>query len=85
MVAESDRNLTPSAVLLDLDSVRKRVDQASTWMSSGATTVAATALAEDVHRLCREVSLCSDPRRARDLLATAVERLQDLEKLLGVH
>ncbi|MGF1611681.1 MAG: hypothetical protein ACFCUQ_19925 [Kiloniellales bacterium] len=85
MTAEDDSNPTASSLLRDLDSVRQRVERAKAWMSSGKTTVAATALAEEVQRLCREVSLCDDARRAGDLLATAAQRLRDLEKLLGVH
>lgn len=85
MTAEDDRIATAASLLRDLDVVCRRVERAKAWLSSGRTTVAATALAEEVQRLCREVSLCDDTGRAGELLAAARQRLQELEKLLGLH
>ncbi len=85
MAAEGDNELTLETALRDLHAVRGRMDRAKAWLRDGETTVAAAALAEDVQRLCLEATSCHDPRRVQQLLGSASQRLQDLEKMLGLH
>ena len=85
MVPEDDPDQSISAVLRDLDAVRKRLDQASEWLRDGETSVAAAALAEKTKHLCQQASTCDDPANMHELLAEAKECLRDLEKLLGLH
>ena len=82
---EGDNNLTLETALRDLHSVRGRMDRAKSWLRDGETAVAAAALAEDVQRICMEATSCRDPHRVRQLLGSAAQRLQDLEKMLGLH
>lgn len=72
-------------LLRDLDTVRKRLDQAQEWLRDGVTSVTAAALAERAKHLCQQASICDDPGNLHDLLAEAKECLRDLEKLLGLH
>ena len=85
MPSKDDPDLSVASVLRDLDAIRKRLDQAPTWLKDGKTTVSAAALAEEVRRLCQQASSSDDPRAAHKLLAKARKFLQDLEVLLGVH
>ena len=72
-------------LLRDLDSVRKRLEQAQEWLRGGVTSVTAAALAERAKHLCQQASICDDPGNLHDLLAEARECLRDLEKLMGLH
>jgi hypothetical protein len=45
----------------------------------------AAALAKEVERLCHDASRCNDSCEVEPLLATARERLLELQRLLGVH
>ena len=85
MVPEDDPDQSISAVLRDLDAVRKRLDQASEWLRDGETSVAAAALAEKTKHLCQQASMCDDPSSLCDMLVEANECLRDLEELLGLH
>ena len=72
-------------LLRDLDSVRKRLEQAQEWLRGGVTSVTAAALAEKAKHLCQQASICDDTGDVHDLLAEAKECLRDLEKLMGLH
>ena len=72
-------------MLRELDALRRRLDQAPTWLKDGETTVSAAALAEEVRCLCQQAASSSDPRATGELLAKARKSLQELEVLLGVH
>lgn len=85
MASKEDPDLSVASVLRDIDALRKRLDQAPSWLRNGETTVSAAALAEEVRRLCQQASSLGDPHAARDLLAKARKLLKDLEVLLGVH
>ncbi len=85
MPDEGDDKLTLETALRDLHSVRGRMDRAKAWLRDGETAMAAAALAEDVQRICMQATSCRDPRRVKQLLGSASQRLQDLEKMLGLH
>ena len=85
MASQEDRDLSTESVLRDLDALRKRLDQASTWLRNGETSVAAAALAEEVRRLCQRAAMCEDPDAAQSLISETKQCLTDLEKLLGLH
>ena len=85
MVPEHDSELSVSALLRELDSVRKRLDQAHEWLRNGEMTVTAAALAERTKHLCVQACAGDDPARLEQLLAEAKECVRDLEKLLGLH
>ncbi len=85
MAPEDDPDQSITAVLRDLDAVRKRLDQAHEWLRDGITSVTAAALAEKAKHLCRQASTSDDPANLHELLAEAKECLRDLEKLLGCH
>jgi len=85
MIHEDDPDQSVPALLRDLDSVRKRLDQAQDWLRDGAASMTAAALAEKAKHLCLEASQCDDPANLQELLAEAKECLRDLERLLGLH
>jgi hypothetical protein len=85
MAPEDDPDQSVPALLRDLDSVRKRLDQAHEWLRDGVTSVTAAALAEKTKHICQQASQCDDPVNLQELLAEANECLRDLEKLLGFH
>jgi len=74
-----------SSVLLELDAARSRLDQAEDWLAEAETTLAATALAEEVERLCRQAALSDDLDETQSMLARSVECLHKLQALLGTH
>ena len=74
-----------ATLLQELDAIRARMDQAPEWSRGGEVAVTAAALAEEVKRLCREASLCSDHHEVEDLLNRSRHRLDELQTLLGVH
>lgn len=76
---------TTSSMLQELDALRQRLDQAPHWFRDPEASIRAAALAEEVKRLCHEGSLCDDGVEAESLLAIASQRLEELQKLLGVH
>ncbi len=85
MPSNDDPDLSVASALRDLDALRKRLDQAPTWLKDGETAVSVTALAQEVRCLCRQASGAGDPRTARKFLAEAMKFIQDLEVLLGLH
>ena len=85
MIHEDDPDQSVPALLRDLDSVRKRLDQAQEWLRDGETSVTAAALAERAKHLCQQAFACDDPGNLQELLREAKECLGDLERLLGLH
>ena len=85
MSPEKDSDQSIPTLLRDLDTVRKRLDQAQEWLRDGVASVTAAALAEKAKYLCQQASVCDDPADLQDLLAEAKECLRDLEKLIGLH
>ncbi len=85
MAPEDDPDQSVPALLRDLESVRRRLDQAQEWLRGGAASVTAAGLAERTKHLCRQAHQCDDPANFQELLEEAKECLRDLEKLLGLH
>ena len=85
MLLTDDAHPLLSSVLHELDALRKRLDQATDWLSDAETTMTAAAMAEEVERLCWKALLCDDPCESELLLSASRRRLQDLQILLGVH
>ena len=85
MAAPDDRDPTIASLLRDLDALRKRLDQAPTWLQNSATSIAAAAHAEEVRRLCQRARMSKDLDAAQILISDAKHRLTDLERLLGLH
>jgi hypothetical protein len=79
---EADRAI--EVILLELDTVRTRLDQANDWPSDGETALSAAALAKKTKHLCRQASNCSDQAKLRELLAEATDNLRKLQTLLGI-
>lgn len=82
--AEEPKSLV-AAVLQELDALRKRMEHVYECSRGGETAITAAALAEEVKSLCQQASLSSDHREVESLLVTSRRRLDDLQKLLGVH
>ena len=74
-----------ATVLQELNAVRTRMDQPQEQSRGGEAAIKAAALAEEVKRLCRQASRCSDNEQVEALLSQARHRLDELQKLLGVH
>jgi hypothetical protein len=74
-----------ATMLRDLDTVRKRLDQASEWLKDGKRSVTAAAFAEKAKHLCQQASNCDNPSDLNELLGKAKKCLRDLEQLLGFH
>jgi hypothetical protein len=85
MSPQDDPTLSVSSVLQDLNAARTRLDQASGWLRDAEIIITAAALAKEVERLCHDASRCNDSCEVEPLLATARERLLELQRLLGVH
>lgn len=85
MAPEDHTEQSVPALLRDLDSARKRLDQAREWLKDAETSVTVAALAEREKHLCLQASVCDDPGNLQDLLAEAKDCLCDLERLLGLH
>ena len=85
MAAPDDRDPSIASVLRDLDALRKRLDQAPTWLRNSDTSVAAAARAEEIRRLCQRAAMYEDLDAAQPLISDAQHRLTDLERLLGLH
>lgn len=85
MPSTDNPDLSLASVIRDLDAVRKRLDQAPTWLKDAETTVSAAALAGEVRLLCQQAFSTGNPQTARRLLAKTTKFLEDLEILLGVH
>lgn len=85
MLLEEDTDQPFATLLRDLDTVRKRLDQAQEWLRDGTTSVTVAALAEKTKHICQQASQCDDANKLPEFLGQAKECLRDLEKLLGFH
>jgi len=74
-----------SSVLLELRATRHRLGQSSARLTDGETVIELAALAEEIDRACRRVSMLDDTDEIERLLGIATRRLQALQKLIGMH
>ena len=85
MISVENTDISATAIRLELDALRKRLDHAKDWFSDPETSIHIAALAEEVEHLCQQASSCDEPLEAQALMGTARSRLDEMQTLLGVH
>jgi hypothetical protein len=74
-----------STLLLELDASLRRFEQASAGLKGSENIVNAAALTSEVDRICLRLSVCTEPAERERLCTLAVNRLDRLQTILGVH
>jgi len=74
-----------TTLLRELAAVRARIENSQEVSRGGEAALMTLALSEEVERLCRESTLCSDRTDSEAVLAKARNHLDQLQRLLGVH
>jgi len=69
----------------ELEAARARLVHWREESNDGEVALTAYALSSDVERLCQEAVVCGEGDQGGKLLALARDRLNDLQKLLGLH
>lgn len=69
----------------ELEAARARLVRWRGGAVGGKVALTAYELSSEVERLCQKAMVCGEGDQADRLLALAQDRLNDLQKLLGVH
>ena len=68
----------------ELSAVRARLAK-SDRSGSGNDALTAYAMSQEIAELCRKAAICESGRRAQKILSDARHRLDELQRLLGLH
>ncbi len=74
-----------SAMLLELDALRKRLDQKPVGHVGVGVAIRVAELAQGVKLLCQRAYYCGDPFDADSLLAESKTLLDEMQVLLSDH
>lgn len=74
-----------TTLLRELAAVRARIDNSQEGSRGGETALMTLALSKEVKRLCQEATVSRDRTDSETMLATARHRLDEIQRLLGVH
>ena len=72
------------ALQAELSAVQARI-QKSDRSGGGSDAVIAYAMSQEIAELCRQAAICGSGRRANKFLSDARHRLDELQRLLGLH
>lgn len=85
MSKERDPDSVAQGLRRELEATRARLVHWREAGVGGKAALTAYELSSEVERLCQEAVICGDSDQADGLLSLARDRLNELQKLLGVH
>jgi len=85
MTEKRDIDAIAGSIGRDLEAARARLVHRREGSVGGKVALTAFELSSEVERLCQEAVVCSGGDNGEVLLALAQDRLDELQKLLGVH
>ena len=85
MTEPTKPDLIVKTLLRELAAVRGRIDNSQEDFRGGETALMTLALSKEVEYLCRQATVCSDRTNTEAMLAKARDRLDEIQRLFGVH